>query len=240
MNTALAADHGPNGQDRGAGKTFRGVHPREEALYNRIIHAVIAKQLRPGERLNENQLAQSTGLSRTRIRRVLERLAAEEVVCFELNRGAFICRPTVAEARDVYYARRFVEEAVVRLLCARPAPRIPPDLRRFVSEERLAYDRHEPAVNRLSGDLHVKLAELAGNRVLLEMMSNLVMRCCIIQSLYEGRRNYLCLTHEHEDILDLIERGDADAAVAAMASHLGHIVDSLDLRPERERLFELG
>ena len=69
-------------------KTQRGPNPREDQLYDQIVAAVIAKKLRPGERLNESELAKAQDLSRTRVRRVLGRLEKEQVVRFELNRGA--------------------------------------------------------------------------------------------------------------------------------------------------------
>lgn len=207
----------------------RGPDPREDILYERIVDAVIAKQLRPGERLNENQLARAHGLSRTRAHRVLERLEREHFLRFELNRGAFISRPDRAEALAVYEARACIEEGVVRLVCRRAPPRLPAHFADFLQREAAAYRTREPGMNRISGDFHVLLAEVTGNPELLAIVKTLVHRCCVIQSLYEWPQQDLCLNHEHRDIVARIEAGDAEAAVAAMRRHLDHIVDSLRL-----------
>lgn len=240
MSTSACADllvppHGPE-------KGRRGPDPKEDQLYERVVMAVIAKQLRPGERLNENQLARAHGLTRTRVRRVLERLERDHIVRFELNRGASISRPSVKEARDIYEARAFIEEAVIRLVCARPPSELSALPARFdpwLDEEAAAYRRRQPGVNRLSGDFHVLLAEDAGNGELLAILTNLVHRCCLIQSLYEWPQQDLCLNHEHREIVGLIAAGDRDGAIAAIRAHIDHIVASLNFDQIAEPAFDI-
>lgn len=223
-------------------KARRGPDPKEDRLYERIVTAVIAKQLRPGERLNENQLARAHGLTRTRVRRVLERLERDHIVRFELNRGASISRPSVKEARDIYEARAFIEEAVIRLVCARPRSELaalPARFEAWLDEEAAAYRRRQPGVNRLSGDFHVILAREAGNGELLAILTGLVHRCCLIQSLYEWPQQDLCLNHEHREIVRLIAAGERDAAIAATRAHLDHIVASLNFEQVAEPAFDI-
>ena len=55
------------------------------------------------------------GVSRTRIRPVLVRLANEQVVTLTPNRGAAIAQPTAQEAREVFEARRLIEPRLVEL-----------------------------------------------------------------------------------------------------------------------------
>src|SRR5690606_29076550 len=92
---------------------------REEQMYHRIVSAIVGKSLRPGEHVNEMQLASANGLSRPRVRRVLERLEIEGVIEFKPNRGAFISRPSVKEALDVFEARVHLESILFRLACER-------------------------------------------------------------------------------------------------------------------------
>lgn len=211
----------------------RGQRPEEQLLYDRLIDAIIDKTLRPGQHLNEVKLAASYNVPRSRVRRVLERLRDEAVVEIELNRGAFISRPTVAEAHDVFEARRNLEMIIVRLACARAEPNNVAKLREHLALERDVFDNLRPEMNRVAGDFHVLLAETAGNAVLSRMLTLLMRRVCLIQSLYEKRSGVLCLVDEHEKLVDFIEANDPEGAAAEALHHCMHIESSLDLTERR-------
>jgi len=205
----------------------------EDMVYDRIVDALIDKRLRPGERLNEAKLASAFGTPRSRVRRALNRLTAERLVRFEMHRGAFVSLPSIKEAYDVFETRLHIEAAVARIACERINDDGIAILRRHLSEEHLAFDEHRPSVNRISGDFHLLLAELTGNEELTAIVRPIIRRFCIIQSLYEGRTGVLCLVHEHQQLVDLIAAGDAEAAAAEMMAHCRHIFYSLDLSEKR-------
>ena len=54
------------------------------------------------------------------VRKVLSRLAAEQLLDLIPNRGAFVAKPSVDETRDVYELRRILETGVVRTLGRHP------------------------------------------------------------------------------------------------------------------------
>lgn len=193
------------------------------------------KFLRPGERLNEAKLAEVHDVPRSRVRRVLERLRDEEIVTFELNKGAFLSRPTVEEARYVFDARRHLEVAAVRLACAYAKPKDLERLREQVSKEREAFTGGRRDANRVAGKFHDVVAGSTQNPVLEKILSGLVRRCVLIQSIYEVESKVLCLTDEHEGIVAAIEDQDAERAVALMNHHFDHILASLDLSAAREQ-----
>src|SRR4051812_48867746 len=76
----------------------RGPDPVEDEIYRLIADAIVAKQLRPGGRLKEVALATQFDVSRTRVRRVFQRLAELDFVEFRLNHGALVRRPSPDEA----------------------------------------------------------------------------------------------------------------------------------------------
>ena len=92
-----------------------GRHESPEAgIYNKIHRAIAERRLLPGSRLVEDQLADVFGVSRMRIRSVLQALAREKVVTHHKNRGACVAQPTVKEAKEVFAARRLIEVALAR------------------------------------------------------------------------------------------------------------------------------
>lgn len=212
---------------------FRGKRPEEQLLYDRLVDAIIDKTLRPGQHLNEVKLAASYGVPRSRIRRVLERLRDEAVVEFRLNHGAFVSRPTIDEAKDVFEARRHLETITVRLACAKGTPDKIAELRKHLTIQHDAFDNLRPNMNRVAAEFHLMIADIASNAVLSRMLALLLRRFCLIQSLYETRTGVLCLVHEHERIVDLIAANDAHGAAEEAVRHFDHIEKSLDLTERR-------
>ncbi|UOM34876.1 GntR family transcriptional regulator [Acuticoccus sp. I52.16.1] len=214
--------------------TLRGKHPTEDIIYGRLVDAIIEKHLRPGEHLNENKLAEAHGVPRSRVRRVLERLRDENVVTFELHRGAFISRPTVEEAHHVYEARRETELTVVRLACARATPDDVTRLETHLQREDAAFRNEDPNFNKVSGDFHYLLAEMARNPVFEKLLGSLIRQWVLIQSVYERKGGAaLCLTHEHRSIVAAIAANRPEEAVAELAHHFDHILAALDLSDDR-------
>ncbi|MBA3325009.1 MAG: GntR family transcriptional regulator, partial [Rhodobacteraceae bacterium] len=80
--------------------------PDDHAIVERIHDAVMEQRLPPGTKLSEAALCEAFGVRRARIRRSFLILASRNIVELRANRGAFVSRPTPAEARDVFEARR--------------------------------------------------------------------------------------------------------------------------------------
>lgn len=207
----------------------RGPTPAEDEIYDLLTRAIITKQIRPGSRIREATLASGFKVSRGRVRRVLQRLADLDIVEFRLNFGAYVCRPSPEESRAVFRTRRVLEAEAVRAATHLGDIRVLGDLHAFVEREAAAYDREEPGLTAVSSGLHVMIADKCGNPVLAKMLNQLIHRCVLIQALYERQtQKTICLVEEHAHIVDMMRRGRADEAVAAMDHHIDHIEESLD------------
>ena len=68
--------------------------------------AIITGSLRPMERITENQVAASYGLSRTPVREAFRRLEAEGLIQVVPQRGSFVSQPSVADILEIYQIRR--------------------------------------------------------------------------------------------------------------------------------------
>ncbi|BEP52090.1 GntR family transcriptional regulator [Variovorax sp. OV700] len=214
-------------------------------IYERIYDAIVEHRLAPGTKLAEERVAELFSVSRTQVRGVLQRLAVEQLVTLVPNRGAFVTRPTVEEARDVLAVRRTLEPAIVTRLIQKirdgKAAGALKELRSIVKREKQAHvsgDRR--AAVRLSGEFHVMLAQLSGSSILTRMMRELTPLTCLAILTYEVPTGAACLDHEHVLLLDAIESGDDAAAVALAVEHLHHIERSLNLREEEEQQVDLA
>jgi len=209
-------------------------------IHERILAAILEHRLLPGTQLVEERLAAIFGVSRTKIRQAIARLTHDRIATVYRNRGAFVSSPTVAEAREVFEARRLIEPWLIRRLAATATREQVGRLRAHValeSEARAANDRR--SIIRLSGEFHQHIAEMVGNSLIARTMRELESLTCLVIILYDRPHVPACPYHEHSDLIDAIERHDTEEAARRMVEHLNHVEAALDLRQEEAREVDL-
>ena len=207
----------------------------QDEIYEKIYLAIVEHRLRPGTKLVEERLAEIFKVSRARVREVLARLAHEQIVELYPQRGAYVAKPSIDQALDVFEARRLIEPDVLRLLIERLTPERTERLRQHQELEFDARRRNDQrAIVRLSGEFHMLLAELAGNSALTRTMRELSTLTCLIIVLYDAPTSSSCRADEHSQIIDAISHRDLTRAQSLMLEHLEHIEKSLKLEPGTE------
>lgn len=203
-----------------------------DEIYEKIYTAILEHRLHPGTKLVEERLADIFNVSRARVREVLARLAHEQVVEVIPQRGAYVAKPTIDQAYDVFEARRLIEPAVLRRLIETLTPERIARLRQHAALEQDARRREDKrAIVRLSGEFHALLAELAGNSALARQMRELTSLTCLIIFIYDAPTATSCRADEHSEIIEAIAHRDLAKAQTLMLEHLEHIESSLKLEP---------
>jgi DNA-binding GntR family transcriptional regulator len=239
----------------GIGPVATGAPPSDQEIHRRIVEAIVDQRLPPGTKLVEDKLGQAFGVSRTRIRQVIVRLAAEQVVTLHANKGAVVAEPTVAEAREVFEARRVVEAVLVRRFTAAAGAADLQALADCIAIEEAARRRGDVALAlRHSGRFHLLLAAAAGHATFAQFLQQLVSRTSLILMSYapadparpaRPRSPAVwvpsCRCDEHRGLVDALRRAmhdpaAAEAAVQAMTAHLHRLEAGLcfnQAAPER-------
>lgn len=196
----------------------------EEALQAAITRALLNGRLRPGTPLRERYLAEEFGVTRGLVRKVLLRLGQEGKLEIHANRGAFVPQPTPEQVRHAYGARQAVEAGLLALLGQGLRPDQLARLKAHVKAERAASrgNRRDESVQ-LAGDFHLLLADVLGNPELRAILERLIARTQMFVALFEPVQSSGCAAHEHEPVVEALERGDAPGAVTAMLRHLRHV-----------------
>jgi DNA-binding GntR family transcriptional regulator len=203
----------------------------EDGVHVAIYDAVMDHRLPPGIKLTESAFSSFFGVSRTVIRKALFRLSQKGIVELRPNRGAIVASPTPEETHSVFDARRLIERELIRIVAANRTRKQVQQLKAMVQREKIAQQEGDTrALVRLTGDFHARLAEFADNPVLADLVTSLVSRTSLIIALYEAPGVPACPTHDHSELIALIESGDGAGAAHAMAQHLTEIEDRLDLR----------
>lgn len=98
-------------------RSMAAVSPGDET-YAAIRRAILEGSLRPGERIVEQQLAESLNVSRTPVREALLKLERENLVA-RMGRGMAVRTYSGDEVRDIYDLRAQIEGFAARVACDR-------------------------------------------------------------------------------------------------------------------------
>lgn len=136
-----------------------------DAVYDALIKGLRNGDYKPGDRLREDELAQSLGVSRTPVREAFGRLMTKRLIEPGGGRGLVIRRLSNAEILELYALREILEGAAARLASQHASPAeiamMSDALTRF---DTLGDDQQEIArVNRL---FHERILDAARNRFL--------------------------------------------------------------------------
>jgi len=217
----------------------RGNRPglRDESIHVELSRAIVDHRIPPGTALQEDALSSAFGVSRTVIRKVLQKLSHERLVDLAPNKGATVARPSAEEAKEVFDARRLIERILVERVVATADDGSIDELGKIVIAEKSAFDTGDKALRlNLSGNFHRQLARLAGNSVLDDFLNELISRTSLIIALYESPGAVPCSHGEHMEIVGALKRRDAKKAAQFMDHHLQHIEAQIELSEDYVRV----
>ncbi|MFC9225261.1 GntR family transcriptional regulator [Streptomyces hygroscopicus] len=206
--------------------SFRGRRNLREEITETLRGAVISGEMKPGVVYSAPSLAEQFGVSPTPVREALLDLAKEGLVEVVRNKGFRVTALSPKELDDITELRALIEPPTVRRITeqgvsAETLERLRP---LAAGIEKAAARRDFIAHVTIDMQFHLALLELAGNPRLLETVKSLRTSSRIygLRMLPEGGALFSS-SHEHTELLDLIEAGDADGAEALMRRHIGHV-----------------
>lgn len=205
-----------------------------EQVYRGIHDAVTERRLAPGEWLREEELAAVFGVSRTVVRQALQRLAQDQVLELQPNRGARVPMPDLEDAAHVFEARRVAECEIARRLGGRLDDTRRAELQALVDAEDAAHARGDTAAAvRLSGEFHLALAAMHGNPVFVRLLRTLLPTTSVLMARFAAHGQPVCVAHRHGELLQALGRGAREAA-SEMRQHLDELERSLSHGSPRE------
>jgi len=202
----------------------------EDAVYHKLKTAIRKRYIKQGSQLVEVALAQQLGVSRTPVRSAIKRLEAEGLVNSIPNRGAFVITPTQKEIEETFLVRAQLEIMAIRLASSHITAKHIEELRNLIALETKVFDESNLDEYYAANDnLHLKIAELSGNRVLYSYIKELLDKTRIFLILYDPfyKLEYRP-TSEHEAIIDALAAGDEELASTAVEAHIRSSINGLE------------
>ena len=244
----IQAGEGPAGAPRAVGRSTKASSEpgtgtatgTTQRIALSITAAIVGRRLMPGTKLSEQKIADIFKVSRTLVRQALNQLSRDRLVVLEPARGAFVATPSVEEARQVFEVRQILEAALTRRLCAVITDAQVAELRLHLQAEQAAVSNTDVSGRtRLLADFHVVLAQMLGNDVLAQLLTDLLTRSSLIALMYQSSHSAEASLAEHVAIVGAFERRDVKAAVRLTIEHLEHVEQNLRLNPRETDLAQV-
>ena len=187
--------------------------------YDYIKENIVTCRYAPGEFLNESQLMEEVGASRTPIREALSKLEQEKFVRIVSKKGVMVSELTLKEIGDVYQVRMLLEPQMVRQW----GVSIPMDRLESCREDLLRYDPAMDTAQRsaLDESLHRLIFSSCPNAYFQRWMTHIycqnqriqVVTGQIGQRMEENNRGHL-------EIAERLLLADYEGAASLLYAHL--------------------
>ena len=196
-----------------------------DRAYMILKEAIILNRLTPNMVLTEEQLAKDLGISRTPVRKALEKLAFEKLIRFNPGRGAVVAEISEEDIRQVCDVREAIEPLAARLAARHGGSEEIASFREMIETQRESMGSKDYLLYlQKDYEFHTGVARMSRNELVYEIVRNLnihVQRFLILSRNLPWKAPLA--TNEHAAILDALEARDEQAAGRAMMDHVVNV-----------------
>jgi len=213
-----------------------------DKVYEVLKKKIFQRELKPGDKVQVDEVASQLGVSRTPVKDALNRLALEGLIDKVARRGTFVSTMSTQDANELfdlrllmesYAAEKVLEKGKVDLLLA--------DMKKCMANiDRIAQsdDRDYDAYLTWNRDLHWILIKLADNNRLLQMYESLNIPIQVARVQYVHSVESVTHTQqEHQAIYRAFENGDLEQIRQTIATHINSVRDAVlrSLKTDKKR-----
>jgi DNA-binding GntR family transcriptional regulator len=188
----------------------------------RIRDAILKWHLKPGERIDQNKLADDLQVSMAPIREAMKGLEAEGLVKIQPRRGAFVVEVSVNDMNELYFTRQLIEGEAIYHAVPTLTEADFTELGQMIIDMRHATAAADiPGYIALNRQFHLRLYSSLENQCLLQVIQMLWDR----SELYRYRYMFMTrdtnrIHQEHEGILEACRQRNPELAKERAQQHI--------------------
>jgi DNA-binding GntR family transcriptional regulator len=199
--------------------------PAADRAYSLTKELVLSGEFPGGHLFSEGDIAERLSVSRTPVREAFIRLQSEGLLQLIPKRGVVVLPVPPGEAEDVLDAREAIETAAVRRLLRQPEL-VPAALERLRAALRTQRAHGEagdvPSFADADEAFHRAIVAAGHNELMIGFYATLAdrQRRMNIRALGPAPERLPAILREHQELITIIESGDAEAFSPALRTHL--------------------
>ncbi|MFP7234242.1 GntR family transcriptional regulator [Bacillus subtilis] len=199
-------------------------------FYNQLKKMIFNGTFKPGERINETQLAKSFGVSRSPIREAMRLLEKDGLLKADDRNGFSITSLTAKDVDEIYKIRIPLEQLAVELVIDEANEEELAILEKQLEETEKAIQNgmEDTEIISLNQKFHDMLVDFSHNRHLknlLEHVNDLIHFCRILN--YTGDHRAETILSEHRKIFAEVKKKNKEAAKQYVMAHFNHDCEHL-------------
>ena len=188
-----------------------------QLVYDDIRNKIILRQMFPGNRIIEEDLAQELGTSRTSIRSALQQLRQDGFVEIIPNRGSFVVQPTLEDIIALYDVRLTLESGAIKAAVENATD----DTIRYLEHnlrQQLELDKNFSisAYSALNRDFHWQIAKASLNPYYERFLAEVYNKVEVYMLFYDKSIDNSYSYSSHKEMLTAICERDLNRAEAAV------------------------
>jgi len=211
-----------------------------DKVYEALKKKILERELKPGDKVQVDEVAHQLGVSRTPVKDALNRLALEGLIDKVARRGTFVSTMSAQDVDELFDLRLLMESyAAEKVLEKDKANSFLADIRQCMANiDRIAQDDDPDydAYLAWNRDLHLSLIKLADNNRLLQMYESLNIPIQVARVHYLHSVESVTQTQqEHQAIYQAFESRDVEQVKQAIATHINSVRDAVLMSIEADQ-----
>lgn len=196
-----------------------------EMVYERLVEGIMTGELAGGAPLNVGELSETLKVSASPVRDALQRLSAEGLVTVSGSRRAAVVTFSRRDVEEIFGLREILECGAIRLAAGRMDEATVRSLREAESACAGVPDTEKKRRLELDARFHLAVGEASGNAHLREEIVRCNRRVRVMQLVKLDPGTLTQADPEHRSVVEALAGGDADAAEAALRTHLRNALE---------------
>ncbi|PFO12698.1 GntR family transcriptional regulator [Priestia megaterium] len=197
--------------------------PYHEQFYHSLKKMIFEGELKPGERINETQLAKEFNVSRSPIREAMRVLEKEGLLITDERSRTLVYKPSLRDVKEVYFCRMALESFAVGLTIKNATDAELDAIEKTLEDTEQAINHMKDIDNiiNLNETFHNLIIKSTRNLLLQKQIDDLKSLMYWFRTLnFQGENRAISILNEHRKILVHIKNKEEQKASEAMLNHL--------------------
>jgi len=204
--------------------------PKTPQLYDLLRHAIISLDLEPGTTIQEKNICERLGVSRTPLREAIQLLNKEHLVTVVPNSGTRVSKIDLNDVYDGQFIREALELKSAKVVAEKQSQDLGRELDfNLFKQKRYAEEKNYNEFYLLDEEFHSLICSYGSSKKVWHVVHEAKGQLDRVRRLSFPDENHLDIVfEEHTAIFEAIKSGDVLKAEQAMSAHLSRVYEKIE------------